>query len=351
MPSRAEECLHRHAKRTPGFLPSAARFLRAPVERGVALLISVRLFRLAEIQSDVPEGASLRAQRAQRADARRLLGSVRAGMSAGVAEQGRGGGDDATRAERARQALLLATQALGVSAAAVRAARAELESARAAVRWLVTWRVEDGFGDQIDYELCKAAKASFSFARPGTEVFDADVAGGSGIFRARAVNVRGAMLLATRALGSNADAVRMARERRDVARDILRRLTDSIIATLLVGTFDTLIIAAAREGMSDVVQLFLERGENPDATYDSGDSLEYLDLPDVCSALAVAAMRGHRECVEVLIKAGADTSRRDSNGATALQVAEENGHGDIAAMLRSAGSSSPSPSSSSADGR
>ena len=273
-------------------------------------------------------------------------------MSAGVAEQGRGGGDDATRAERARQALLLATQALGVSAAAVRAARAELESARAAVRWLVTWRVEDGFGDQIDYELCNAAKASFSFARPGTEVFDADVAGGSGNFRARAGNVRGAMLLATRALGSNAAAVRMARERRDVARDILRRLAEKIMSTQFGGNFDDLILAAAREGVSDVVQLFLERGENADATYFSGDSpFWYQDLPDVCSALAVAAMRGHRECVEVLIKAGADTSRRDSNGATALQVAEENGHGDIAAMLRSAGSSSPSPSSSSADGR
>ena len=315
-------------------------------------LISVRLFRLAEIQSDVPEGASLRAQRAQRADARRLLGSVRAGMSTGVAEQGRGGGDDATRAERARQALLLATQALGVSVAAVRAARAELESARAAVRWLVTWRVEDGFGDQIDYVLCNAAKASFSFARPGTEVFDADVAGGSGNFRARAGNVRGAMLLATRALGSNAAAVRMAREGRDVARDILRRLTEQIMSTQFGGNFDDLILAAAREGVSDVVQLFLERGENADATYYSGDSpFWYQDLPDVCRALAVAAMRGHRECVEVLIKAGADTSMRDSNGATALQVAEENGHGDIAAMLRSAGSSSPSPSSSSADGR
>ena len=137
-----------------------------------------------------------------------------------------------------------------------------------------------------------------------------------------------------------------------MARDILRRLTETIYASLLVGTFDDLILAAAREGVSDVVQLFLERGENADATYYSGDSpFWYQDLPDVCSALAVAAMRGHRECVEVLIKAGADTSRRDSNGATALQVAEENGHGDIAAMLRSAGSSSPSPSPSSADGR
>ena len=274
-------------------------------------------------------------------------------MSAGVAEQGRGGGDDATRAECARQALLLATQALGVSAATVRAARAELESARAAVRWLVTWRVEDDFGAQIDYELCDAAKASFSFARPGTEVFDADVAGGSGNFRARAGNVRGAMLLATRALGSNAAAVRMARERRDVARDIMRRLTETILRSHPVERdFDDIIIAAAREGVSDVVQHFLERGANADATYYSDDSpFWYEDLPDVCSALAVAAMRGHRECVKVLIKAGADTSRRDSNGATALQVAEENGHGDIAAMLRSAGSSSPSPSSSSADGR
>ena len=62
---------------------------------------------------------------------------------------GEGGGADAARAESARQALLLATQTLGVNAADVQAARAEREAARASMEWLADELLKDRSREKV----------------------------------------------------------------------------------------------------------------------------------------------------------------------------------------------------------
>lgn len=50
-------------------------------------------------------------------------------------------------------------------------------------------------------------------------------------------------------------------------------------------------------------------------------------------ALHVAAMRGHRDCVELLLKAGAPAHPRASDGDTPKDLAKDNGHYELAAFL------------------
>lgn len=50
--------------------------------------------------------------------------------------------------------------------------------------------------------------------------------------------------------------------------------------------------------------------------------------------LHIAAMRGHRQIVEVLLARGADPSLRDNDGWTPLQWAMTGGHTDVARLLR-----------------
>lgn len=47
----------------------------------------------------------------------------------------------------------------------------------------------------------------------------------------------------------------------------------------------------------------------------------------------------HREIVRLLIERGCDVNARDRNNASALQIAEQRGHADVARMLRAAGAS------------
>lgn len=47
----------------------------------------------------------------------------------------------------------------------------------------------------------------------------------------------------------------------------------------------------------------------------------------------------HREIVQLLIERGSNVNARDSNGKTALQLAEQNGQSEVVRMLRAAGAS------------
>lgn len=51
------------------------------------------------------------------------------------------------------------------------------------------------------------------------------------------------------------------------------------------------------------------------------------------SALALAAMSGHRDVVEHLLAHGADASIKNTEGKTAAMLAEAKGHSEIAALL------------------
>lgn len=55
--------------------------------------------------------------------------------------------------------------------------------------------------------------------------------------------------------------------------------------------------------------------------------------PDGYSALHGAAENGHLDCVQALLAAGADPHPRTSDGLTPLDLAEIEGHDEIAALL------------------
>eukprot|EP01048_Picozoa_sp_COSAG05_P028915 COSAG05_NODE_9230_length_638_cov_0.543599_1_plen_96_part_00 len=89
---------------------------------------------------------------------------------------------------------------------------------------------------------------------------------------------------------------------------------------------------AADGGHTAAVEALLRLGADPNATRDSGGS----------TALMEAALRGHAECVRLLLEAGADATLRATGGGwegkTALELAEQKGykkgHAEVAALLR-----------------
>ena len=66
---------------------------------------------------------------------------------------------------------------------------------------------------------------------------------------------------------------------------------------------------------------------------DGGAEVDAADSDYGRTALIFAAFRGSAECVRLLLDAGADTALRAS-GKTALEVAEMQGHAEVAALLR-----------------
>ena len=52
------------------------------------------------------------------------------------------------------------------------------------------------------------------------------------------------------------------------------------------------------------------------------------------TALISAVLQGRVDCARLLVEAGADGSRQDNNGKTALEWAEQLGHTKIAELLR-----------------
>lgn len=80
---------------------------------------------------------------------------------------------------------------------------------------------------------------------------------------------------------------------------------------------------AADGGHAAVMRLLLEAGANPNLAQGEG-----------VTALTIAAEQGHFEVVQLLLAAGADIQYKTALG-TAVELAERNGHSEIAAMIRS----------------
>lgn len=90
------------------------------------------------------------------------------------------------------------------------------------------------------------------------------------------------------------------------------------------------LMRAARAGDAEVVRVFLDAGAGLDHT-----AKYHL------SALMLAALGGHARVVEMLLAAGASRELRGSGAPgfhekTALDLAEQHGHADVAALLRAA---------------
>lgn len=105
------------------------------------------------------------------------------------------------------------------------------------------------------------------------------------------------------------------------------------------------LIYAAEGGNVEVVRLLLQRGADPDVQdkivgmrcffpaqgpdcYATGTGSTMAQTP-----LMVAAARGNADIARMLLDAGADTSRRDANGQTALQLARRHNHVQVVALL------------------
>jgi ankyrin repeat protein len=124
----------------------------------------------------------------------------------------------------------------------------------------------------------------------------------------------------------------------------------------------TPLMEAARRGLVDVTDLLLAQGAKVDARQNAGwtafmtaafaDHLEVAQrllskganinaqtLPDSLSrtSLMQAALRGRPDVVKFLIDKGADPNITDSNGQTALSLAEQRNNQQVIAILRSAG--------------
>ena len=65
----------------------------------------------------------------------------------------------------------------------------------------------------------------------------------------------------------------------------------------------------------------------------SGCNLDIVNI-DCDTALHIACMRGHIECVTKLLQAGANPSLRNAKGHTPLEAAQYNNHGDLFPLFK-----------------
>ena len=221
-----------------------------------------------------------------------------AGGSGGGSSGGGGGGgggdtrpSESASAKTMRQALLLATQAVGVNEAAMCEARAERDAITEEIEW-----VEGGCDGEIERARVRETGAvhATGSAAGGTESAE----------RARQVldakseeRARQALLLVTRSLGVSADAVREARAERDAANEELDRACDHCWGDDDGDDDDYdnlevfLVESAAKVGASYVLRLALSHG---------------LFKRTARGALVAAAYRGHLDCLRVMLGAGPD---------------------------------------------
>lgn len=82
------------------------------------------------------------------------------------------------------------------------------------------------------------------------------------------------------------------------------------------------LIEAVKKGCPPIVQAFLAKGCDPNATDRNGGT-----------ALIWAAAKGDSDAVRLLIAAGAVINAEDSKSMTALKMAQNKGREDIAALL------------------
>jgi ankyrin repeat protein len=88
----------------------------------------------------------------------------------------------------------------------------------------------------------------------------------------------------------------------------------------------TPLLLAARKGNREIVKLLLAHGADVNAQ----------DYYLAWTPLILASALGHKEVVKLLLEYGADVDIKDQNGMTALKYAIKNGYKEIVALLKSA---------------
>ena len=94
---------------------------------------------------------------------------------------------------------------------------------------------------------------------------------------------------------------------------------------------------AAYHGQLDTLGFFLDRGADINEITDNDWTGPSEREAGLGTALHVAATRGQKEAVTLLLERGADPSLKDTKGKTVLQKAGESGHEEIVELLRKRG--------------
>ena len=232
-----------------------------------------------------------------------------------------GGGGARAAAERARQALLLTTRALGVTAAEVRRARADCQLARGDRAWAMSltrlyrtypWRARRN-----------AAHGEYAWAsREQSETAHCDASAAS------AASERHAVLLATRALSTNARAVRALGEELDATREAGDAALDELVEE--IGA-DQLLVNAASHGKEHALRYALARGANTGTEVNLAYPTHAYET-DGRGPLHLAA-KGHPGCLSLLLEAGADMDKSDRRGQTPVHHAVTScGHDEVTCL-------------------
>ncbi|KAL8823310.1 MAG: hypothetical protein Q9191_005975 [Dirinaria sp. TL-2023a] len=95
------------------------------------------------------------------------------------------------------------------------------------------------------------------------------------------------------------------------------------------------LVAAAEHGNLDAVKILLEKADvDIEEVEDYGTYYDKEKEAGLGTALYAAAKEGHGEIVHVLLQKGADVHFKTKKGISPTQIAEKNGHADIARILR-----------------
>ena len=106
--------------------------------------------------------------------------------------------------------------------------------------------------------------------------------------------------------------------------DVVRLLLNSGADQNVANAKTTALLTAALWGCKDVVQMLLNAGADSNRAAKNGGR----------TPLMLAAHYGHEDVVQLLLDRGADPNKADIHGRTALSIAHERGHIDIAKMLK-----------------
>ena len=96
-----------------------------------------------------------------------------------------------------------------------------------------------------------------------------------------------------------------------------------------VNTYSTALHVASQEGKTDCVEMLLKSGANINSTNNGG-----------VTALHCASVWGRSDCIEILLKNGANINATDISGWTALQMASSGGKPDCVEILLKFGADS-----------